>query len=76
LAGYRHARYGQGDRGVRLRRAFARPAALMDGVAMVGDPLGVLPVLFHLLWRGELATDLRSAPLDGGSVVRVAGGVR
>lgn len=76
LAGYRHERYDQSDRGARLRRAFARPAALMDGVTMVGDPLGVLPVLFHLLWRGELATDLRSAPLDGGSVVRVAGGVR
>lgn len=76
LAGYRHQRYDQRDRAVQLRRAFARPTALMEGVSAVGDPLGVLPVLFHLLWRRELETDLRSAPLGEGSVVWVAGGVR
>jgi len=32
--------------------------------------------LFHLLWRRELETDLRSAPLGESSVVWVAGGVR
>lgn len=73
LAGYRHRRYHQPDRAGQLRQAFARPAALMEGVTAVGDPLGVLPVLFHLLWRRELQTDLQSAPLSENSLVRVAG---
>lgn len=55
---------------------FAQPVALMDGVTAVGDPLGVLPVLFHLLWRRELQADLLSAPLSENSQVRVAGGAR
>jgi len=76
LAGYRHGRYHQLERAGQVRQAFARPTALMEGVTAVGDPLGVLPVLFHLLWRRELETDLRSAPLGESSVVWVAGGVR
>jgi hypothetical protein len=76
LAGYRHGRYYQVEWAGQLRQVFARPTALMDGVTAVGDPLGVLPVLFHLLWRRELETDLRSVRLGETSVVRVAGGVR
>jgi hypothetical protein len=76
LSGYRHQRYHQLDRAAQLRRVFARPTALMEGVTAVGDPLGVLPVLFHLLWRRELQTDLRTAPLSENSLVRVAGGAR
>jgi hypothetical protein len=33
---------------------FAGPAGLLDGAEQVGDPIAVLPVLFHLLWRREL----------------------
>jgi hypothetical protein len=40
----------------------------MEGVAEVGDPLGVLPVLFHLLWLRALETDLRFAPLSENSL--------
>ena len=25
---------------------------------MAGDPIGVLPVLFHLMWRGDLLADV------------------
>jgi hypothetical protein len=46
----------------------------MDGVDSVGDPLGVLPVLFHLLWRHDLETDLRAAALGARSLLRLAGG--
>lgn len=74
LSGYRHSRCYQRERAADLRRVFACPTALMDGVTAVGDPLGVLPVLFHLLWRHELDTDLRSAPLCSGSLVWSAGG--
>ena len=45
-----------------LRAAFAAPTLLMAGAEAVGDPIAVLPVLFHLLWQHELATDL-SVPL-------------
>jgi len=68
LAGYRHPRHGLGEVVVALRAAFAEPAALMDGAEAVGDPIAVLPVLFHLLWRQQLAADL-SRPLDAGTVV-------
>jgi hypothetical protein len=34
----------------------------MTGAEAVGDPIAVLPVLFHLLWRHDLTTDL-SVPL-------------
>ncbi|MGZ3146701.1 hypothetical protein ACVDFE_32845 [Lentzea chajnantorensis] len=30
----------------------------MDGADEVGDLIAVLPVLFHLLWRRELNTNL------------------
>ena len=45
-----------------LQRVFAAPAPLMAGAEAAGDPVAVLPVLFHLLWRHELAADL-SVPL-------------
>ena len=40
---------------------------LDERAAMVGDPLAVLPALFHLLWRRVLDADLRCAVvgLDG-----------
>jgi len=58
LAGYRHPRhYLPGFAGA-LRAAFAEPAPLMAGAEAVGDPIAVLPVLFHLLWRHDLITDL------------------
>ena len=30
----------------------------MAGAAAVGDPMAVLPVLFHLMWRHALTADL------------------
>ena len=30
----------------------------MDGAEAVGDPLGTLPVLYHLMWRHWLVADL------------------
>jgi len=42
--------------------------ALLDGAEAVGDPIVVLPVLFHLLWRRELHVDL-SRPLHPDAVV-------
>jgi hypothetical protein len=68
LAGYRHPRNHLPDVAAALRVSFAEPAALLDGAGQVGDPIAVLPVLFHLLWRRELHTDLRR-PLHPDAVV-------
>ena len=59
LARYRHPRCG-GSPGLArlLQEIFAEPAPLMAGAAAAGDPMAVLPVLFHLMWRHALAADL------------------
>ncbi|ONI90968.1 transposase [Saccharothrix sp. ALI-22-I] len=58
LAGYRHPRHHLPDVAAALRAAFAAPTGLLDGAEQVGDPIAVLPVLFHLLWRRELHTNM------------------
>jgi hypothetical protein len=69
LAGYRHPRHGEGGGLVAaVAAAFAVPAPLFAQAATVGDPIVVLPVVFHLLWRGVLGADL-SLPLADQSVV-------
>lgn len=62
LAGYRHPRHGMPGLAEALLVAFAEPVPLLAGVEAVGDPIAVLPVLFHLLWRQDLVVDL-SVPL-------------
>jgi hypothetical protein len=68
IAGYRHPRFA--DPGVEdlLVSAFTQPGALAETVRQVGDPIRVLPVLFHLLWRGRLTGDL-SRPLGYGTLL-------
>ncbi|WP_241007799.1 TnsA-like heteromeric transposase endonuclease subunit [Mycobacterium kubicae] len=72
LAGYRHPRHGHPLIAQLLVEVFATPRGLMHGAAKVGDPIAVLPVLFHLLWRQTLTADL-TCPLSEMSVVAVAG---
>jgi hypothetical protein len=59
LARYRHPRCA-GPPGLarRLLEVFAGPVPMMAGAAAVGDPMAVLPVLFHLMWRHVLTADL------------------
>lgn len=72
LSRYRHPRHGaRTDVVDQLMQAFASPTPLMAGAARVGDPLVVLPALFHLLWQQTLTADLDAAVLAGASVVRV-----
>ncbi len=76
LAGYRHPRCADRQVAARLREVFACPAGLLAGARAAGDPLAVLPVLYHLLWAGVLLTDLASAPLSTESAVTVGPGPR
>ncbi|KUN75318.1 hypothetical protein AQJ66_36260 [Streptomyces bungoensis] len=38
--------------------AFARPRPLIEGAEAVGDPIEVLPCVFHALWHGQLTAGL------------------
>lgn len=58
LAGYRHPRYHLPGTAAALREVFTGTEPLMAGAEEVGDPIAVLPVLFHMLWRGDLTADL------------------
>lgn len=73
LAGYRHPRYGRPATAARLMAVFAQARPLLDGVTAVGEPIEVLPVVYHLLWTGRLRVDL-AEPLAPWSLVS-AGGV-
>ena len=79
LARYRHPRCG-GPPGLAglLLEVFAGPVPLMAGAAAAGDPIAVLPALFHLMWRHELNADLAARMAAGTLVVAgaAAGGGR
>jgi hypothetical protein len=75
LAGYRHSRHHLPGMVEVLRRMFATPTPLMSGVQATGDPIAVLPVLFHLLWCHELTIDL-STPLHQATLVSHSAGQR
>ncbi|MFF3693791.1 TnsA-like heteromeric transposase endonuclease subunit [Streptomyces sp. NPDC002221] len=68
LAGYRHARHWLQPTASTFLEVFAEPRPLMEGAALAGDPISVLPVLFHLLWKHELSVDV-SVPLHAASLV-------
>jgi hypothetical protein len=70
LAGYRHPRCQHAGRATELQRVFQEPLSLLEGARRVGDPIAVVPTLFHLLWRHVLETDLDSTRLSASSFVR------
>ena len=72
LSRYRHGRCHRAPVADRLREVFAEPVPLLAGAEQVGDRLAVLPVLYHLLWRQDLAADLLTAPLGTDTLVHLA----
>jgi hypothetical protein len=73
LAAYRHPRYLQERVAAGLLARFAQPGELLAGAAAVGNPIAVLPVLYHLLWRRQLRIDLRRG-LHDRTIVSADGG--
>lgn len=63
ISGYRHPRCSRPGLVASLREVFTEPGELLAGAAAVGDPIVVLPTLFHLLWSGSLIADLAGEPL-------------
>jgi hypothetical protein len=74
LSGYRHPRHDRPQVSGLLREVFAGGEELLAGAEMAGDLIGVLPVLFHLMWRGDLLADV-SVPVHDATLVstRAAG---
>jgi hypothetical protein len=74
LSGYRHPRHDLPQVSGLLREVFAGGERLLPGAERAGDPIGVLPVLFHLMWRGDLLADV-SVPMHDATLVsaRAAG---
>ena len=71
LSRYRHPRCAAaGDIVAALLEVFAGGKGLFAGAELAGERLRVLPVLFHLMWRGRLVADLSQGPLGPASVVR------
>ncbi len=68
LSGYRHPRHDVLAVAAALEAAFVAPTTLMAGAELVGDPIAVLPMLSHLLWRQRLRADL-SVPLSPDTAV-------
>ena len=75
LAGYRHPRHRQPAVAEALLATVTGTTPLTVAAEQVGDPVAVLPVLFHLLWCQELVVDFRT-PLHDRTPVRLAGGLR
>ncbi|MFE1324334.1 TnsA-like heteromeric transposase endonuclease subunit [Streptomyces sp. NPDC058741] len=71
LSGYRHPRVRREPMADALLAVFSEPLGLLAGARAVGDPLAVLPVLYHLLWHHELTTELRTERLSAASLVRL-----
>ena len=77
LSGYRHPRFAQPGLAARLGGGVRRSRApLLGGAAAAGDPVAVLPVLFGMLWRGELAAELERDLLGPATLVHARGGWR
>ncbi|MFI6519910.1 TnsA-like heteromeric transposase endonuclease subunit [Spirillospora sp. NPDC050679] len=73
LADYRHRRCRDERYAGLLTEALQEPVALLAAARSVGDPMAVLPTLFHLMWSRVVVADLASAPLSGETVIEVGG---
>ncbi|MFJ8746910.1 TnsA-like heteromeric transposase endonuclease subunit [Embleya sp. NPDC127516] len=71
-AGYRHPRNGSRPRlTASVLEAFTRARPLIEGVEAVGDPIEVLPCVFHALWHSRLSVSL-DEPLPEHVLVRMS----
>ena len=71
LSRYRHPRCaGAAMSPRRSWRCSSAAGACSPGRRLAGERLRVLPVLFHLMWRGRLVADLSEVPLGPATLVR------
>jgi hypothetical protein len=70
LSRYRHSRCLVPEVASALLEVFAPGRGLFAGATLVGERIAVLPVLFHLMWHGQLVADLTGGPLGASTFVR------
>lgn len=66
IAGYRHPRCPREEiTGLVVARLQATgPQSIRELASAIGDPICVLPTIFHLIWRHQVMADLMTAPLN------------
>jgi hypothetical protein len=64
LAGYRRPYVLNEGIATSLLNGVSDPVPLLSAAKAVGDPVAVLPALFHLLWTGRLGCDLNRPLAD------------
>lgn len=71
IAGYRHPRCDREEFATDLlTRLFTTGTeSIRELASAIGDPICVLPTLFHLMWRHQITTDLMASPLHLESIV-------
>jgi hypothetical protein len=77
LAGYRHPRHARIVEVDAAREVFGAGLSLVEGARRLGDPVRVLPGVYHWLWRGRLQpADIERVALSLTTPVRAATPVR
>jgi hypothetical protein len=74
LSGYRHPRCLRPAVTKALSGVLREPGPLLAAAEAAGDPVAVLPVIYHLMWRHVITADLETAPLGPETVIAAAGG--
>jgi hypothetical protein len=69
-----HPRYGSPEVSDALVQVFSRPTPLLAGARQVGEPMAVLPTLYHAMWRQVLTANLAAGPLGQHTLVRLGPG--
>jgi hypothetical protein len=73
LSGYRHPRYHGIAMATKVLDVLGSgPSGVLETAKAVGDPLVVLPVVYHLMWRQVLVADL-AVPMNATSQVAIGG---
>ncbi len=73
LAGYRNPRNRRQEFVTDLISLLAlSPKAIGDAALAVGEPILVLPTLYHLLWTHEIEADVDSAPIGEHTLMRLS----
>jgi len=73
LAGYRNPRNRRQEVGTDLISLLTlSPKIIGDAALAVGEPILVLPTLYHLLWAHEIDADVDSAPIGEQTLIRLA----
>lgn len=75
IAGYRHPRCYREEfvTGLLARLYTTGTESIRELSSAIGDPICVLPTLFHLMWRHQITAELMTTPLHLETIINKAG---